>query len=114
LKQPNFTLTIALTALRELGIREIVLEYSGGGDSGGIDTVQAYKDSEMKEPVDMPPELQVAVEERANTLLDKLPDWYNNDGGYGTLTFDLETFTAKSEHTVRVVQEHNEGFEFEL
>ncbi len=106
-----------LTRLKLLGIKEVVVEFSGGGDSGEID--DAYACNHQGEPVDISNELIEGWEKKSNfdpeegrwveesirhesmplnELLKELCnqalekaglDWYNNDGGQGNLTIDF-------------------------
>ena len=34
-------------------------------------------------------------------------DWYNNEGGFGNITIDLDTMTANVEYSQRTVEEYS-------
>jgi hypothetical protein len=83
------------------GFEFIKISYSGSGDSGAIDEVELIptgfmsikdnrvewnknnKEAEYGEPTE---ELKSIIEERAyKYVLNSADDWYNNEGGGGTL-----------------------------
>ena len=87
-------------ALAKHGVRKVVIEYSGSGDSGGLDYIEALGEGEQKIPPLSGSNSQLA------TMLDKespgssavfdnmvnliLPAGFEiNDGGQGKLTFDV-------------------------
>jgi hypothetical protein len=103
-----------ISALSDLGVQQCVIQYSGGGDSGSIDSISCYmaEDEDKDDPKD-PDALLSAdsdnairieirdrllgtktskfsdqIESLCYALLDHLdvPDWVNNDGGQGTIT----------------------------
>lgn len=105
-----------LATLRSLGVVRVVIEYSGGGDNGQVDSISAYtKDDKRPEDIDVlaarfagPNEIPMKV---SNKLLDledsalsvileqfaydaievsNLADWYNNEGGGGAMTLLVE------------------------
>ena len=98
--------------LKDLGVRYVQCEYSGGGDSGAIDEWGFY-DSEQTELVDWqaanfidteqkPGEIDTTTEEMKaawsvteDLILDilntKVMDWWNNEGGYGSFLMDIDT-----------------------
>lgn len=80
---------IAVKAL-ELGIEKITIRFAGSGDSGSIEEIDMVKDGQttMLDPEDFSKEVEdFAYDYLAGTGV----DWYNNDGGQGTIEFD---FTA--------------------
>lgn len=116
-----------LEELRALKIIKIVIDYSGSGDSGQIDTVSAYRegDTEPQEPDqierDSPFDIPVRVsnallgdgdktlsarlEQFAYDALDaaNVGDWVNGDGGDGVLTILVEKGDDSEE------EEHDAG-----
>jgi hypothetical protein len=109
---------VFLTTLRTLGVSKLVVTFSGGGDSGDIESVDAYNagqtaaipltsqipwssdescfDEEHKTWAEVTKEGLMSIEEIAKELtLQALEaqglDWYNNDGGQGTLEIDFST-----------------------
>jgi len=77
------------------GIRRIDIEYSGHGDSGAIDVVTAYGDSD---------EVQIGLREPARDSVcelayELLPGGFeNNEGGEGTLQLNLVDGTYHLNH----------------
>jgi hypothetical protein len=47
-------------------------------------------------------------------MLDDIEDWYNNDGGYGTVTINLNDFTYSIENNVRITDVETYNHEGEL
>jgi len=83
--------------LRDLGIVSIHVEFSGGGDSGAIDDINYHLsdstiNNEFVFTVDHA-KLHDDVETYCYKLLESgnIEDWYNNDGGHGTLSIDTKT-----------------------
>jgi hypothetical protein len=90
--------THVLFNLAAQGFEYIKIEYSGGGDSGCIDDVLllfndtvTIEDGEVSKNNDRDygtPDavLKELIEEKATThVLNKADDWWNNEGGGGTL-----------------------------
>lgn len=104
-----------LTRLKLLGIREVIVEFSGGGDDGSINgvvcvsadgndvdiederiegwTTEGYQDQDgswRHKFVRKEMELSDLLEGICNDALDKSGlDWYNNSGGEGQLIIDF-------------------------
>ena len=108
--------TILLTQLRTLGIKIVRVDFSGGGDSGDIDSVITVdangnhinisnhmldwpENSSRHDPdtnawiTDTTIKAQSLDKILEQVTLDALGeagmDWYNNDGGQGSLTIDF-------------------------
>ena len=106
-----------LATLKTLGISRVAINYSGSGDSGQVNEVNAYLvgDPRVVQDIDKiaaqhaPPdeisikvsnkllgqedkELSAILEEFAYDAIEEanLSDWYNNDGGGGTMTLLVE------------------------
>ena len=94
-------MTGLLLQLADLGVTGIKIIYSGGGDSGAIDDI-IYTTEEVtfledlenldqySENVlnlkDLSTSLYSDIEDFAHSkLLDSIEDWWNNEGGYGTI-----------------------------
>jgi hypothetical protein len=81
--------------LRDLGIVSVYAEFSGGGDSGAIDDMNYHlSDNTISNDfAKVNEELDSDVNDYCYTLLDNgnIEDWYNNDGGNGTLSIDTKT-----------------------
>ena len=81
--------------LRDLGIVSIYAEFSGGGDDGAIDNINYHlaDDTISNDFAGANEELNSDVDDYCYTLIQggKIEDWYNNDGGYGTLSINTKT-----------------------
>jgi hypothetical protein len=70
-------------------------DFSGAGDSGEINDIRFYKvasgiTSSEIDSKDIPDTLHEQAREIANTIIAKLSgDWWNNDGGYGSVEVDF-------------------------
>lgn len=120
-----------LTQLNLLGVKEVEVEFSGGGDSGQIDSVmysdthgdwhqipndliswtkQAYGEQEAK-PERMT--LNDVLEDLCYRALDKCGlDWYNNDGGQGNLVIDFNETPPEIKLNVSINYTSTEDHEF--
>ena len=94
-------MTGLLLQLADLGVTGIKIIYSGGGDSGAIDEiiyttekVTCFEDLENLDQYsenvlnlrDLSTSLYSDIEDFATSkLLDNIEDWWNNEGGYGTV-----------------------------
>lgn len=95
----------AIIALKDNGVTRIVVSYSGSGDSGGIDAVSYFdkENTEIKHD-----ELDVdhdGVQDLAYPLLEGIENWYNNEGGDGTIDIDLNTLKYKIVNNINVVEQ---------
>ena len=82
----------AVLYLKDRGITKIEVCYEGSGDSGSIDGINYYKagDSFSYSELDISSDMHDKLENLCYPMLDNIEDWYNNDGGYGTVIIDLE------------------------
>lgn len=86
----------ALPALRDLEVDRVVAEYSGSGDTGGIDCLSCYQGQVRVPPGSIPSSVQQAIETYVYSLL---PAGFEiNDGGQGEVTIDVEAGTARVNH----------------
>ena len=78
------------SGLKDLGVEKLVAEYSGSGDSGSIDNV--YAENTEGDHIDLD-DFRDRVEEFMYEILSRKYDydWYNNDGGSGTVYFNINT-----------------------
>lgn len=113
-------LTAALTRLQLDGIHQVRLHYDGSGDSGAIDQVEWLTEDEQPipypQPADVYSSIKEALEEKAYSILESLSDWYNNDGGYGTMIIHVSTGQYEVDHNIRIMEidhESDEGNFFE-
>jgi hypothetical protein len=98
-------------AIRELGIKVIEVQFSGSGDSGEIEDIRpawifgGTEDENMKRAENfrrkvvsfsdyVPPthSLESLIRDLSNDILNQpeIPDWYNNEGGNGTMEWIAE------------------------
>ena len=92
------------THLKILNVHSFSIEFEGSGDDGQIDDITFLDSSD--EPIKIPEDsitwvynedrgeeqvtLYKCAEDLAYEMLDEAGhDWYNNDGGYGTITITL-------------------------
>lgn len=107
-----------LSTLRTLGVGKLVVSFSGGGDSGDVDDIKAYNaeqtreiplaetipwrveedrfNQETNEWEEISKEETLSLEKIAKELTlralqDQGLDWYNNDGGQGSLEINFST-----------------------
>lgn len=85
--------------LRFAGISRVTASYSGCGDEGHVDSIE-FTDS-MDNPIDearLPRDLDTG--QLGDLLEGFAPEGYgDNDGGYGTVTFIVETGVIRIEHS---------------
>ncbi len=98
-------MTGLLLQLADLGVTGIKVLYSGGGDSGAIDEiiyttqeVTSLEDLDDLDPYsenvlnlrDLSTSFYSNIEDFATSkLLDNIEDWWNNEGGYGTVLISI-------------------------
>jgi hypothetical protein len=92
----NLPLLVFLASLRAEGVERVVLRYNGQDDDGGIESIECEPDVRTLDP-----EEQERIDDWARAHAIPHVDWWNNAGGYGTVTFDLATMQAHAEHTQR-------------
>lgn len=102
----DFVQAVVLTTLKAHGIDRFCVEYSGGGDSGGIDS------SDLPEEIESQTILvpsgrygALVVEQSIGDLIDTyMADKYmpsgfeNNEGGFGTISIDINAGEAEVNH----------------
>lgn len=97
----------AVVFLKDRGITKIIVTYEGSGDSGSIDNV-LYYDKEDDEhycaQLGITESQHNDIENLAYPMLDGIEDWYNNEGGYGGITIDLDEFTYDIENNIRITE----------
>lgn len=77
-----------------LGIKKIHIQFSGSGDSGAIDSIDYYLENDTAFNNDdcEVDAFRKELEDYCYTkILDHVEDWYNNEGGHGTLVIDTKT-----------------------
>jgi hypothetical protein len=76
-------------ALKDAGVTNVEIRYDGGGDSGQVEDVDFHGDN--IDDADLNSKFEGDLQDLATHLLEQHYDydWYNNDGGYGTITIEL-------------------------
>ena len=83
-----------LTGLRALGVTSVEVQYEGYGDSGNVEDVTV-----QPAEVQLPEPLATEVGDFAWSLAyHHHPGFENNEGGYGTLTWDLRNDSVTLDH----------------
>jgi hypothetical protein len=110
------------------GYSHICFEYSGGGDSGCIDSVTAYRIGD----VEVTEEKEIKVKDKAKTaeleselrdildnavtskILEEADDWWNNEGGGGTLWLDCRDASYIGDHYINITTTEESKLEGKL
>ncbi len=120
---------LIFAALADLGVHRVTVDYDGSGDSGQIESIEAWNAVSEKVPlpsigkVQLAPEnpdrpvadigLEAAVEQLAwDYLYDNHCGWENNDGAFGTFVFDVPARTITLEHNERYTDLNTSTHEF--
>lgn len=130
-----------MTLLKMLGGERVEVSFSGGGDSGAVDDVSlldqngkvidiagaeleweetsSYHDAEAGEWKTRSTTTMMALDKiLTQVTYDALEttqlDWYNNEGGQGTLHIDLTEEPPAIELSVEVNYIHTENHEFDM
>ena len=109
-------MTGLLLQLADLGVTGIKIIYSGGGDSGAIDEiiyttekVTCLEDLENLDQYsenvlnlrDLSTSFYSDIEDFATSkLLDNIEDWWNNEGGYGTVLITIPSGNYKINNNI--------------
>ena len=98
----------------QIGADQAQCYYAGGGDSGAIENIithgkdfkKKFEEGDIEYDWDSTKDLDIDVKNESDfneyleTLfykkLGNIEDWWNNDGGYGTLMMDVETGEFKN------------------
>ena len=112
-------MTGLLFKLADMGITGIKIHYDGGGDSGAIEEI-GYTTEPCETPDDVDEKVETgwgseynladldneaykAIENFATEkLLEDIEDWYNNEGGYGTICILVPSGEYNIDNNVRV------------
>jgi len=77
--------------LKDKDVHTIEIAFSGSGDDGGIDEVVSYDhNTKIINTRETIRKLDDIFYQIIHEHADSTGDWINNDGGYGTLTINLE------------------------
>ena len=89
-----------LPLLRSLGIAQVTAEYEGYGDSGNIEDVTVQPAG-----IALPDDLCTKLGDFAwSVAYHQHPGFENNEGGYGTLTWDVTADSIALDHADRHVE----------
>lgn len=98
-----------LVMLRDMGYTHLRIAYSGGGDSGQIDEIDAQQivDGKVVEENNLiDDEVEVSYEIIKDwvdsNLLNDIEDWWNNEGGYGEVLIDLSDLSYELDNNIYV------------
>ena len=80
------------------GYNELIIRYDGAGDSGSIDEIELIGNDNRDLEGD---EFNIIAEAFDAFFMKSTGDWYNNDGGYGTVSIDLENGQFDIETNIR-------------
>ena len=77
-------------ALKDAGVTHVEIRYDGGGDSGQVEDVEFYGNN--LDTATLSDMYDGDLQDLAYHILEEhyQYDWYNNDGGYGTIDIDFE------------------------
>jgi hypothetical protein len=113
------TLQEELLKLAIEGYKSILVHYEGSGDSGAIDNVALskeefdsddfsyYSQEHYCEPI-VDTSLHSLIEDFVeNKLLQDIEDWYNNEGGCGTVLIRIPSGEYHIDNEVRVIEYEN-------
>ena len=102
----GLTFDVVLAQLRGLGGHRIEVEYSGSGDSGGIDNLVMLGQGDKRQPggqIDVPASLLEVLEEYIEQLFEQAGiSGFCDDGASGQITIDL--LTLKVRHTCTIYE----------
>jgi hypothetical protein len=106
IKESIEKLTGVFVLLKDKGVAKIKVEYSGGGDSGAIDTIYFTDHNDNLISIDLeeiPDYDEDTVEHIAYKYLNNIEDWWNNEGGYGVFVINIDTMEYEIENTIRII-----------
>lgn len=105
-----------LVKLKDKGVTQINVDFSGSGDCGDIDDVYLHVNGKQ---------LAWQIDEKRNYISDEQEDqlrnemyefidsaiegrdWVNNDGGFGSVTIYLNSMTADVDYNQRTIEEYS-------
>jgi hypothetical protein len=110
-KLTKLDLGMALFALAEKGVKTVIMRYSGGGDSGSIEEIEAedrYEKTINESELKRWNEIKLALEEWGYKRLENTEgDWINNEGGSGTFTIQVPSGDYELAHSINVTKDFN-------
>jgi len=114
-------MTGLLIKLADIGITGIMVRYDGAGDSGQIEEIQYCTEpiddvEEIEDKIDfhspsldkLDSDLRQDIESLVyKFLLEDIEDWYNNEGGYGTVSIMIPSGQYSIDNNIRVIDYEN-------
>jgi len=95
--------------LKMYGIVQVIINYSGAGDSGQTDDISIKpetRDEMLDEKMESGKTIREALDEFAwQGIEENEGGFYNNDGGDGQIIFDVNERTVKMEHNNNVIEQ---------
>lgn len=93
----KLTLLQICTKYKNMGYDRIVVNYSGSGDSGGVNdiTISSIKRDDVP---DTSPETSEEEDVLAEFVYNKTGADFNNEGSQGTFTFNIANLTYEFHH----------------
>ncbi|MFQ6550268.1 DUF6878 family protein [Aestuariibius sp. 2305UL40-4] len=92
--------TELLAALRALDVAHVIAEYEGYGDSGNVESVTLQPTG-----IGLAEDIATNLEDFAwSFAYHHHPGFENNEGGYGTLTWDITADSITLDHADRYVE----------
>ena len=91
----SIKLSALISRLRDEGVTHVEINYSGSGDSGSIEDVyiSTSKDYNREESDRLHAIFGAELQDLGYHILENHYswDWYNNEGGYGSVNIDVKT-----------------------
>lgn len=107
------TLRQCLPELQALGISCIAVTFDGGGDSGMIEKAE-YTSAKGDWACNVSARVDDLVNEAVENYIDSTDvDWFNNEGGYGEFTIDIDEAVYSCDIVVRYSEANNAFYEEE-
>lgn len=108
---------LIFAALAEAGIHRVTVDYDGSGDSGQIESIEAWDPRNERIPFPSNPKIQLASDNPVHPLTERTLEaavetlaweyleiyygWENNDGAFGTFVFNVPGNSITLEHRAR-------------
>jgi hypothetical protein len=116
----NSNLSDILFNIRLAGYGYVCIDYSGSGDSGDVDDVYLVKKENGTQDEEgvitvttygweqtvmrLPHDIQKVIEDFVDPILSDGADWYNNDGGGGTVAICTENGDYYDDRYVNIIE----------
>ena len=115
----SIKLSALISRLRDEGVTSVEISYDGSGDSGSIEDVYINKGLHPSSDYLERDRLQALfcgeLEDFGYHILNNYYhwDWYNNDGGYGSVVINVDTSEVSVNGYVREVADAHESIDIE-